>query len=526
MADFSLSDSDLKELRDAFIEQAREMLDSLPEHITAFESSADPESLRALKRVFHTIKGDSRALGFSELSTFAHKAEDLISGIKEGGADKSAIDTLFECADALRAFIEAIAQGEEPDIRPMIEVIDAYNRGMHESGRFSTKTDFGGLSFLKIEASRVDRIMDLVGELIIIRSMLGQAVSEIERGDSNPFSLQSVNSAFERHIADLQRSVMKLRMLPIRHVFRKFPRIVRDLSAETSKPIKLQIEGEDTELDKSIIDVIGEPLLHLVRNAVDHGIEKPPERKIKGKPETGTLTLRAFHQGNQIVIEVKDDGAGIDTEVLKKTAIQKGILSYDEAMRLGKEDALNLIYHSGLSTAERTTEVSGRGVGMDIVKQAVESLRGIIEIHTEQDKGTTVTLRLPLTRAVIKAILFKESCGIFALPLSSVVEILKLEEKDIATVTGMPMIRHRTGLVPIVSVDWAAAGDWKTAIIIGVAQTRVAVLAERILGEESLVIKALEGVASAMAVGGSILGDGRVVLILDPLVLIKKGKRT
>jgi len=529
MNNIRLSDSDMEELRNAFIEQATEIVDSLPEHIIQFERSRDPETLKAIKRAFHTIKGDSRAMGFSGLSALAHKIEDII---KDEDIGKGTIDMLLECSDAFKSYIEIISQRGEPDVSALMKKLEAFENKPTPEEVVKTygieRKSLGGLSFLRIEAGKIDRIMDLIGELIISRSMLNQIASDKERLDISDtyMKLESINSIFERHISDLQSSVMKMRMLPIGNVFRKFPRVIRGLSVETGKPLRLLIEGEDTEIDKGIIDSIGEPLLHLIRNAVDHGIEPIEERLKKGKPEEGTITLRAFHQGNQIVIEVSDDGAGIDIESLKVEAVRRGIISPEDSSKLSKRDALNLIYISGLSTARQVTEVSGRGVGMDIIKEAVESLRGIIEIDTEKDRGTTVSLRLPLTLAIIKAIVFRDGDGIFAIPSSSVIEILRVSEQEIEPITGVSALRHRSGLVPLCSVNNRPISEKQMVVIIGVAQKKAGILTEKIIGEESLVIKAIDGIASSgIAIGASILGDGKIVLILDPLGLINRAGR-
>ena len=388
------------------------------------------------------------------------------------------------------------------------------------------KTFSKSLPFLKIEPERVDRIMNLVGELVIGRSMMSRITTDIDNLDKDQISsrLDALNLSFERTLSDLQRSVMKVRMLPVAVVFRRFPRIVRDLSAENGKIIRLRIQGENTEIDKSIVDVIGEPLLHIIRNAIDHGIETPEERKASGKKEEGLLCLRAFHQGNQMVIEIEDDGRGVDTERLKENAVQKGIVSMDDAKKMSIRETTNLIFLSGFSTARSITEVSGRGVGMNIVKDVVESLRGIIDITSEKGKGTTISLRLPLTLAIIKAILFTYGNEIYALPLISVTEIIRVFPKNLETIAGSPVIRHRESVIPLITMDGKSVNNGKSFIIlIGIAQMRAGLITERIIGEEELVIKALDDrTSTGIASGASILGDGRVVLILDPLYLMKK----
>ncbi len=562
MLDIKLTEADKEELRNIFISQAAEILDNLPGQIMAVEENPAEENWNSLKRSFHTLKGDSKAMGFDSLGTFAHKVEDLIAAIKDKEPDKASIDLLLECSDAVRVFLDKLANNDEPDMPDTASKIESYIGGYmqsaghsHLSGsshpRFNEGGQGGGifrsLPFLRIEPERVDRIMNLVGELVIGRSMMSRMTAEMANLDRDTFAtrLEGLNSAFEKTLSDLQRSVMKVRMLPVDIVFRRFPRLVRDLSSEKGKLVNLRIQGEKTELDKGIVDAIGEPLLHIVRNAIDHGIETPGERRALGKPEEGLICIRAFHQGTQIVIEVEDDGRGIDVDKLKEKAVQKNIITEEDAGAMGVKEAINLIFASGFSTAENITEVSGRGVGMDIVKNAVESLRGMIDISSEKNRGVTMTLRLPLTLAIIKSVLFSCRDKIFALPLTSVIEILRVLPENLETIAGNPVLRHREGIVPLLSIDGAKpslstfstdgikgaqgldSGINKSKlfiILIGVGRMRAGLITEKIIGEEELVTKALDaGASSGLASGASILGDGRIVLILDPLSLIKRG---
>lgn len=531
MDEMKLSDSDIAELRAAFFMQAEEILDNLQGCIMAIEENPDEDNWKSLKRLFHTLKGDSKAMGFNSISTFAHKVEDLIAALKDKIPGKKSIDLLLECADAFGIFIDKIARGMEPDISDIVSKLESHiSAGTVREKKNETaemkNNPVRGTTFLRIEPERVDRIMNLVGELVIGRSMLSRISSEMDtlQKESVASRLYSLNSSFERTLSDLQRSVMKVRMLPVEIIFRRFPRIARDLSAEKGKIVRLNIQGEKTELDKSVVDIIGEPLLHIIRNAVDHGIETPAERTASGKPEEGTLCLRAFHQGNQMVIEIEDDGRGIDTDRLKEEAFKKGFINDEEMKRMSAKEAVNLIFLSGFSTSDTITEVSGRGVGMDIVKEAVESLRGIIDITSEQGRGTKFTMRLPLTLAIIKSLLFGYKQETFALPLTSVTEITRVASENLETIGGKPVIRHRNAIVPLISIDGDAINNGKAFIVfIGVAQMRAGLITERIIGEEELVIKALDERASTgIASGASILGDGGVVLILDPLLLIKR----
>lgn len=531
MEEIVFTDSDMADLREVFFSQAWEILENLPRSIMAIEENPDEENWKEVRRSFHTLKGDSKAIGFDSLGTFAHKIEDLIDKLKDKKPDRTSIDLLLECTDKFKAFLDIIAKGGEPDISDITAKVESHvGKHLPTLRRDETKkrdnASTRDLPFLRIEPERVDEIMNLVGELVIGRSMLSQITSEIDglNKDTIAENLETLNSSFERTLSDLQRSVMKVRMLPVDLIFRRFPRVVRDLSTEKGKKVKLIIKGEDTELDKGVVDVIGDPLLHIIRNSIDHGIETPEERRISGKPEEGMLSLKAFHQGNQMVIEIEDDGRGIDIDKIKEKAIEKGIISSDDAKKIGDKEAINLIFLSGFSTSETVTELSGRGIGMDIVKNAIERLRGIIDITTEKGRGTKFTLRLPLTLAIIKSILFTYKYETFAVPLTSVTEIVRAFPEDIETIGGNPVLRHRDGIIPLISIDGERLINRRSFIIlIGIAHIRVGLLTEEILGEEEVVVKALDdATSSGLASGASILGNGRVVLILDPLYLIKR----
>ncbi|MEK6693219.1 MAG: chemotaxis protein CheA [Nitrospirota bacterium] len=533
MTDIILTESDMLSLKSIFFSQAEEILDNLPRYIMAIEDRPDEYNWKELKRAFHTLKGDSKTLGFNSLSTFSHKVEDLIAYLNDKELERTSIDLLLDCVDAFEIFIEKLSKGLEPDMSEIISKIESFiGNNLISCGRNETlKTDKRETRikpFLRIEPERIDRIMNLVGELVIGRSMLSQIIIESDRlkKDSIISDLESLNSNFERTISDLQNSVMKVRMLPIDLVFRRFPKFVRELSDEKGKLIKLKIEGENTELDKGLTDVLGEPILHIIRNAVDHGIETPQERASLGKKEEGHIYLRAFHQGNQIVLEVEDDGKGIDTDKLKEKAIQKGLISKEEGNKMTDRESLDLIFLSGFSTSDTVTELSGRGIGMDIVNHVVESLRGTLEINSVKDRGTRVTLKLPLTLAIINSLLFRYSECIFAIPLTSVTEIIRVVPEDLETISGYPFLRHRDCMVPLISMNGTGIENGKAfAIILHISQMKAGLIADNIIGEEELVIKSLDTMASSnLSIGASILGNGKVILILDPLFLIKKGQ--
>ncbi|MDH4161462.1 MAG: chemotaxis protein CheA [Nitrospirota bacterium] len=385
---------------------------------------------------------------------------------------------------------------------------------------------------VRIEASRVDRIMDLVGELIIGRSMMEQATRELEDGlaaSDAAARFYSINTYLERTVGDLQKAVMKMRMVPINHVFRKFPKMVRDLAAEKGKQLRLEVKGRETELDKGIVDALGEPLAHIIRNLIDHGIELPGERSVLGKPEEGVIALRAFHEGSQFVIEASDDGRGIDAPAVKKKALEKGFIDAAAAAAMNETDAMNLIFLSGLSTAAVLSGTSGRGVGMDAVKSAVESLKGSIEIESEIGKGTLFRLRLPLTLAVIKALLFQVGERLYALPVSVISEVAKVMGRDLTTVDGRKTLLLRDQVISMVDIKdlfhvAGTEGERKYALIIGSGSRRMGLLIDKLMWQQELVIKAVDEdmVSSPCVAGASILGNGKVVLILDEQAMLRK----
>jgi two-component system chemotaxis sensor kinase CheA len=400
---------------------------------------------------------------------------------------------------------------------------------------------------LRVDAKRIDEIMDLVGELIIGRSMLAQSVYELRErlGKEEIVSnLENVNSLFERSLYELQKDVMTVRMVPVDHVMRKFPRIVRDLSIEKKKEIKLEIHGADTELDKGIVDVIGEPLIHLLRNSIDHGIELPEEREKKGKDICGIIKINSYHEGGQIIIEMGDDGKGINIKKLKQKAVEMGIIKDEDAAKMPDEEALDLIFHSGLTTADEVTETSGRGIGMDAVRRTVEELKGLIQVRSITDKGAKFIIRLPLTLAIIQGMVFKAGEKFFAFPLSSILEIRRVFKDEINTINGMESLKWRERIISLIRLSEVIKHDTEgnrllrlahnntTALfspeqnksfvlIIGLAEKRVGILVDKLMGKRELVIKAIDNGSNVVS-GASILGDGSIVLVLDVLSLVKK----
>jgi len=380
-------------------------------------------------------------------------------------------------------------------------------------------------SILRVDADRIDAVLNLVGELIIGKSMLLQTVGEFDkRFAKDPLRGKFADAmAFQaRVLTDLQKSVMKIRMVPVEQLFRRVPRIIRDVAKNAGKEVALQISGQDTDLDKSILDTLAEPLSHLVRNAVDHGLETPQERLALGKPAAGTIRLNAFHQGNQVVIEISDDGRGIDRGKVVAKAIERGLTSADEAGRMSEGEQLALIFHPGLSTADQVTSISGRGVGMDVVKNVLDRLKGSVSITSRPGDGTTFQLRVPLTLAIIKALLFRVADRLYAVPLGSVLEITRATEGEIHRVDNHEVAQLRNEVLTLVrlaklSKRKASPGKKLFVVVIAIGDRKFGLVVDKLVGEEELVIKALDDhlVATDLVSGASILGDGTVVLILN-----------
>ncbi|GAA8532055.1 chemotaxis histidine kinase/response regulator CheAY2 [Helicobacter pylori] len=380
---------------------------------------------------------------------------------------------------------------------------------------------------VRVDVRRLDHLMNLIGELVLGKNRLIRIYSDVEeRYDGEKFleELNQVVSSISAVTTDLQLAVMKTRMQPVGKVFNKFPRMVRDLSRELGKSIELIIEGEETELDKSIVEEIGDPLIHIIRNSCDHGIEPLEERRRLNKPETGKVQLSAYNEGNHIVIKISDDGKGLDPVMLKEKAIEKGVISERDAEGMSDREAFNLIFKPGFSTAKVVSNVSGRGVGMDVVKTNIEKLNGIIEIDSEVGIGTTQKLKIPLTLAIIQALLVGVQEEYYAIPLSSVLETVRISQDEIYTVDGKSVLRLRDEVLSLVrlsdifKVDAILESNSDVyVVIIGLADQKIGVIVDYLIGQEEVVIKSLgyylkntRGIA-----GATVRGDGKITLIVD-----------
>lgn len=390
---------------------------------------------------------------------------------------------------------------------------------------------------IRVDVKRLDSLMNLIGELVLGKNRLIKIYNDVEEryeGEKFLEELNQVVASVSMVTTDIQLAVMKTRMLPIGRVFNKFPRMVRDLSRELGKNIDLVITGEETELDKSIVEEIGDPLVHLIRNACDHGVESKENRLAAGKSEQGKVELKAYNEGNHIVVEIKDDGSGMDPNVLKQKAVEKGLISDREADSMTDKEAYALVFKAGFSTAKVVTNVSGRGVGMDVVKTNIEKLNGIIDVDSVLGEGTTFKLKIPLTLAIIQSLLVGVQEEFYAIPLASVIETVRISQDEIYTVENKSVLRLRNEVLPLVRLADIFGVDsvfdnaeQAYVVVIGLAENKIGVIVDFLIGQEEVVIKSLgsylkgtEGIA-----GATIRGDGRVTLIVDIAAMMHMAKQ-
>lgn len=389
---------------------------------------------------------------------------------------------------------------------------------------------------IRVDVKRLDHLMNLIGELVLGKNRLIKINDDVEEryeGEEFLEELNQVVSIVSLVTTDLQIAVMKTRMLPIGKVFNKFPRMIRDLSRDLNKKIELVISGEETELDKSIVEEIGDPLVHIIRNSCDHGIENPEDRLAAKKPELGTIELKAYNEGNHIVISITDDGKGLDANMLKDKSIEKEIITENEADMMSDKEAFGLIFRPGFSTAAQVTSVSGRGVGMDVVKTNIEKLNGIIDIDSVIGQGTTMKLKIPLTLAIIQALLVGVQEEYYAIPLASVLETVRITKDEITSVENRSVMRLRDEVLPLVQLGDLFdvervfdTGEHAYVVVLGLAESKIGVIVDSLVGQEEIVIKSLgeylkgmEGIA-----GATIRGDGGVTLIVDVAALMQMAK--
>jgi two-component system chemotaxis sensor kinase CheA len=541
------------ELVGIYLEDAREHLAVLDATLLRLEREGhDPEVAASLLGPLHTLKGNSGMIGFTGVKDYIHRLEEVFARARDGALvlDAAALDRLLEGATALRETIEsACAVGSEardlsPETAALGTLLDAAasspaaapTAASLEPARPSKAPEAAALaptrsSMVRVDFAKLDHLLNLVGELIVHRTKLTELahqVADIAPG-AGPELLASVHQVAGVS-TQLQETIMDVRMLPLRHVFERFPRLVRDLARQQGKKVELTLQGEDTRVDKAVIDELGEPLVHLIRNAVDHGIESPAVRAARGKSPVGTILLSAAQESNQVVITLVDDGGGIDAAEVRRRAIQRGIVRADEA--LSDREAIQLIFTDGFSTARTVTDVSGRGVGLDVVVRSMEQLNGLIEAETIPGAGTKFTLQLPLTLAIITVLMVEVGGEVYALPSGAVVESLRFPKSEVVRIGGRDTLRVRDRIVPLVHLAelfgvGEGRGDDSYAVIVGRGEKRLGLTVSRLRGQQDVVIKALDPVIAEAVIGiagATILGDGRVVLILDVASLFE-GRR-
>ena len=563
-----LTRAELDQLLAVFRDQSLQILEEMGQDLLALESGqADAEAMTRLRRGAHTIKGDSACVGLDGVTQVAHKIEDVFDGVLVGQIefDRRSVDVILEALDSIKTAIGDEEVGDVPaeSTNEIVKALDGIqkrgeaavfahlsndhkgeplqvpNGSLHGEAEARSRNRRG---FVRVEAAKIDTLLNLAGEMVIARSVMTQLGPELELAIQRNEMVDRFSGASNQMgklIAELQKSVLKMRMVTIDHVFRRFARPMRELAAQRGKEVELQISGGETELDRALVDILHEPLLHLLRNAVDHGLETMEERRRSGKPEAGRITMRAYHEGNQVVVEVSDDGRGIDPSTVKRKAIEVGALTQQDADRMPDEDAVELIFVQGLSTAKELTQVSGRGVGAAAVKAAIEQLRGTVAVRSEVGSGTCFTLRMPLTLAIIKALLFTASGQLFALPLLAVSEIARAEGSDIVHLDGIENYRLRDRFISLVRPGMVLSFDRRRGgsgaalrseakhffvVVLATGEKKYGVVADELIGEQELVIKPLDSrwVQNDALAGASVLGDGRVVLIMDAETVFRK----
>ena len=378
---------------------------------------------------------------------------------------------------------------------------------------------------VRVDIDKLDTLMNLMGELVINKVRLEQ-IGQTHRLAELTETLEQM----DRVTTDLQNIVMKVRMVPVSAVFNRFPRMVRDISKELNKEINLTIEGEETELDRTVIDEIGDPIMHLLRNSLDHGVEHPDDREAKGKPRTGEVGLIARHEGNNVVIMVTDDGAGINADIIRKKAVEKGMISQEDADKLDDADAVRLVFLPGFSTAEKITDISGRGVGMDVVRSKIESLSGHVDVETKIDEGSIFKIKLPLTLAIIQAMLVKVQQEMYAIPLGSIDSTINIQPTDIKTVRNKEVIVLRGEIIPIIrmeetlQVPHVKDSDEIFVVVVHAGEAKAGIVVDNLIGQQEIVIKTLGNLFAGLKMfsGATVLGDGRVALILDVATMMQQ----
>ncbi len=538
-----------------YLMESYEHADQLDRDLVTLES--DPANPELLSRVFgtlHTLKSSSGFLGFTVVETAVHAGESLLCSLRDGTCQLNPEITtaLLSLVDTLRqslVAIETAGDAEQVDFVPLIETLRRLQDASQAAPAPVTKdaavsptarAPSVAETSIRVDVRLLDTLMDEVGELVLARNRIMQFATHQQNRD--------VIAAYQRLdliTSELQEGVMKTRMQPIGTIWNKFPRVVRDLARDCGKQVNLNMEGQETELDRTLIEAIRDPLTHLVRNAVDHGIETPETRRAAGKSETGTLFLRAFHEGGQVNIGISDDGGGIEPQRIVQRALECHLITEGQAAQLSDREILDLIFAPGFSTAKTVTNVSGRGVGMDVVKTNIERINGTIDIQSQVGHGSTIRIKIPLTLAIIPALIIRCAGDRYAIPQASLIELVRLEgdqaHRKIETIQGAPVYRLRGKLLPLVFLqdELAVAADATSTrredddnhviniVVLQADERQFGLVVENVLDTEEIVVKPLEKQLKDMVAvfaGATIMGDGNVALILDVLGLAQRSR--
>ncbi len=551
--------SDMDEIVQEFLVESYEALDRLDGDLLALER--DPNSkdvLASIFRVMHTIKGTCGFLGFSKLERVAHAGESLLGGLRDGTLEVSppVASALLNTGDALRrmlAHIERAGNDGDEDFLHLVATLERLRASggmtvpkrvpvVPNSPRKAPAADMDAPAAeqpaddpvratsvadtnIRVDVGILDNLMTLVGELVLARNH----IADITAGAADDPILAAAAQHLHAITADLQDGVMRTRLQPIHTAWARFPRVIRDLAISMGKQVRVETDGDDTELDRSIIEAIKDPLMHLVRNAVDHGIESPAEREAAGKPAEGVVHIRASHEGGQVTIQMSDDGRGIDLERVRAKAVERGLLRAEQAKKLSVRDTVEMIFQPGFSTAEQITNLSGRGVGMDVVKTNIGRIGGNVEVATKAGKGTTYTLKIPLTLAIIPALLVDSGGQRYAIPQVNLLELVRASAEQIETVHGAPVYRLRGKLLPLVFLATELGGDVAEGtthhvVVLQADGRHFGLVVDGVSETAEIVVKPvgsyLKGVDTFA--GATILGDGSVGLILDIIGLARR----
>ncbi|GAB6136825.1 chemotaxis protein CheA [Halanaerobaculum tunisiense] len=525
---------DMDEFQELYASESREHLNILNDSLLMLENN--PQNTEVINEAFraaHSLKGMASTMGFDKVSELAHALENVMDLFRN---DKLTVETeiinvLFAAVDNLELLSsnpEGVAEeklerliGELNSIANQEEdsVISNKNQSQAATDNPDLSKRLKSNSKIKVDVEKLDSLMNLVAELVIKRM-------QVESVGEN-YDLDELNKKLKplsKVTTELQDAVMEMRMVPISQVFNRFPRLVRDLSQELDKDINLVIEGEETELDRTIIDEIGDPLVHMIRNAIDHGIEEPEEREQAGKPREGLVRLSAFHEGNNVVIQIEDDGAGIDPEVIKEKALEKGVVDQAELDVMSDQEIINLIFAAGFSTAQEVSDVSGRGVGMDIVRNKIESLNGSVKIDSKLGEGSTFTIKLPLTLSIIQGFLTEVADQKYLIPLEFIQEIVDVTPDEIETIRQEEVIQRCGAVIPLISLrdklnkpEDVADKEEISTVIVEVEDDYYGLIVDSIIGQQEVVIKRINDLSEDIEkiAGGAILGDGNIASIIN-----------